>query len=80
MRIHDRLVDPLSIEAALKRLQISHDVSACADEGLPGCDTAICGYAELERSEEWVGNFIGGEINAWVAKEALREEVASTLR
>lgn len=76
MRIHDRLVDPLSVEAALQRLQVRDDVPACANEGLLGCDTAICGDAELECSEERVGNFVGGEVDAWVAEQALGKEVA----
>jgi hypothetical protein len=70
------LAEPFRLEAAVQDVQIRDDVLAAADDSLLGCDGAVGLDAQLESSEERVGNLVGGEDDVLVLEEALGEEVA----
>lgn len=73
---YDPLAEPLSRKPATQNLQILHDISARAHDGVFGANSAICGNAHFELGEERVWDFVCGEYDVVIFVEARREQVA----
>ena len=57
-------------------MQVLNDILAAPNNGFLGCNCAVGLNTELERGEQRVGNFISGEDDVVVLKEALGKKVA----